>query len=244
MVMLLSVSVSASSAEINRPGYFSRGIYVGLDLSTGLAVNGRVDTRRRNSCYGIDLAVGYRFMPQLAVAAGFGSMAYSNSTNTCNDTVYREIENTCIPVFLRFRSDFLDRRVSPYVQMDLGYSFMLKYARDDRGAVRYAGQPAASGHVEYIEYRDSYMQYGMDGVFGSLDLGLSWEVIGRFRMCFALSAGCHQAFHGTAFRMQDGSVLAFGHKFIRDERMVMTVGKPPLKESLELDARVKIAFVF
>lgn len=241
-IIMMVLSVAICSAAEKGTSYFSRGLYIGLDFSTGQAINERVGCRGRNSCYGLDLAVGYRFLPQAVIAAGFGSIAYSNRTNTCNDTVYREIENTCIPVFVRFRSDFLNCRVSPYVQLDMGYAFMLLYARDDRGVVKHAEHPFVNGHNEYIQYRDSYLQYGMDGCFASLDLGLSWEVLGRFRMCFALSMGYHEAFMGTAYRMPDGNMLKFG---ITDKSADMIlVGKPPMVEAMELDARVKIGFIF
>jgi hypothetical protein len=91
---------------------------------------------------------------------GTGAHAYSNKTWTCGDTVPRKVENTCVPVYLRLRSDLMEREVSPYFQVDLGYSFMDIYSRDDMGRIKYAPGRFTNGRFEYITLGDSYIQYG------------------------------------------------------------------------------------
>ena len=76
------------------------------------------------------MAAGYRFCPQFVLAAGFGGHAYTSATATISGGELRNNQTTSVPVFLRLRSDILDRKVSPYVQLDLGYSFVFLYSRD------------------------------------------------------------------------------------------------------------------
>lgn len=245
---LLSIVANAADKD-NNYEYFKRGISLSVDFSAGAAFNGRIADRGRNPSYGTDVAVGYRFCPQLVAALGVGAQAYSNRTLTCNGTVLRQVENTCVPVFVRLRSDFKDREVSPYVQMDVGYTFMEMYSREGYSRVRYAEHPFSNGRYEYVDMDNDYVQYGNKGLFGSLDLGISLHVIGRLRMNVALSAGIHQAFFGTSF-LVDGEVLDFGKTGYVAEpdtdipSPVRIVGNSDFLESLEPFARVKIGFSF
>ena len=155
-VSMILMSTSAFASE--KPGeYFKSGVYVSVDFAPGTVFNGKRGNNESNSSYGTDLAVGYRFLPQCAVAVGIGAHSYSNKTLTCDDNVRRKVENTCVPLFIRLRSDILDREVSPYVQMDLGYSFMEIYPREDLGRVRYSEDMFTNGRYEYVEMNDSYI---------------------------------------------------------------------------------------
>ena len=248
-MMTMSVAAFASDKSTDYQ-YFSRGVYVSMDFAPGTALNGKRGNNEANSCYGTDLAIGYRFMPLLAVALGTGAHSFSNKTLTCDDTVRRKVENTSVPVYLRLRSDFLDREVTPYMQMDLGYSFMEMYTREDMGRVRYSDQAFSNGRHEYIEFNDSYIQYGMAGLFAALDFGVSLHVIGRCRMNIGLSAGVHQAFLGTSYQTAEGEILNFGRIDYLDDgtgesqAMVRTAGTADLRDSLEPSLRVKMGFTF
>lgn len=250
LACMLTVAFSAyahnSSSEET---FFRKGLYLAVDFSAGVAFNERITDRGRNSSYGTDVALGYRFAPQLAVALGSGAHAYSNRTLTCNGTVLRQVENICVPVFVRLRSDILDREVSPYIQMDLGYSFMEMYTRDDMGAIRHAEDPFSNGRNEYIDIEDNHIQYGNAGLFASLDIGIGLWVIGPLRMNVALSGGIHQVFLGASF-LFDGKVLNFGRIDCHSPSeggptvLVRTVGTPSFKDTLEPYTRVKISFSF
>ena len=247
-IMLSAIAVSASE-KVNAFKFYHRGVFVSLDFAPGAALNSRVADKERNASTGTDVAIGYRFCPQLAVALGTGAHGYSNRTWTCGDTVPRKVENTCVPVFVRLRSDFRDREVSPYVQMDLGYSFMEMYTRESLGRVKVADDRFANGRYEYVEMNDSYIQYGMKGCFASLDLGVSMHIIGHARMNLAVCGGVHQAFLGTSFQMDDGEVLDFGREdYLIDADgtsvLVRTFGSPDFKQTLEPFARFKINFTF
>ena len=86
------------------------------------------------------MAAGYRFFPQFVLAAGFGGHSYKNATATVSGGELRNNQTTSVPVFLRLRSDILDRKVSPYVQLDLGYSFVFLYSRDASDKIKYNDQ--------------------------------------------------------------------------------------------------------
>ena len=247
-MMLSAIAVFASEKGSDYK-YYKRGVVVSIDFVPGMAFNSRTADRERNSSTGTDVAIGYRFMPQLAIALGTGAHGYSNRTWTYGDTVPRKVENTCVPVFIRIRSDFRDREVSPYAQMDLGYSFMEMYTRESLGRVKVADDRFTNGRYEYIGMNDSYIQYGMKGCFASLDLGISLHILGHSRMNLAVCGGVHQAFLGTSFQTNDGEVLDFGREdcLIDDDGtfvLVRTVGSPDFKQSLEPFARFKISFTF
>ena len=248
--MLISSSAVLAMDRSKGPEYFRRGVYVSIDFAPGTALNGKRGNNEANSCYGTDVAIGYRFSPHLAVALGTGAHSFSNKTLTCGDTVRRKVENTSVPLYLRFRSDFKDREVTPYIQMDLGYSFMEMYTREDMGRVRYSEQAFSNGRHEYIEFDDSYIQYGMAGAFAALDFGMSLHVVGRCRMNIGLSAGVHQAFLGTSFQTAEGEVLNFGRIDYLYEGaggspvMVRTLGIADFWHSLEPSLKVKMGFTF
>ena len=133
-LMLLSV-VTFASDKVKQSDYFQRGAFFSVDLSAGNTFNERI-----NTSYGIDMAAGYRFCPQFVVAAGFGGYSYKNATATVSGGELRNNQTTSVPVFLRLRSDIMNSKVSPYVQLDLGYSFVFLYSRDAADKIKYNDQ--------------------------------------------------------------------------------------------------------
>ena len=130
--MMLLTSVTNAS---EKPEYFQKGAFFSVDLSAGNTFNERI-----NTSYGIDMTAGYRFCTQFVLAAGFGGHAFTNATATVSGGELRNNQTTSVPVFLRLRSDILDRKVSPYVQIDLGYSFVFLYSRDAADKIKYNDQ--------------------------------------------------------------------------------------------------------
>ncbi|MBQ9721894.1 MAG: hypothetical protein IJV84_00020 [Bacteroidales bacterium] len=250
-ICTMIMSVTSLAANNNcLPEYFRRCLYVSVDFAPGTVFNGRRGNNESNSSYGTDIAIGYRFLPQFAFALGTGAHSYSNKTLTCDDTVRRKVENTCIPLFIRLHSDFFDEEVTPYVQMDLGYSFIEMYTREDAGRVKFSQDRFTNGRYEYIEMDDSYIQYGNAGWFTALDLGMSLHVVGRCRMNLGLSAGVHQASLGTSFLTAEGEVINFGRTdYLYDgsggsSTIVRTAGLPDFRDSLEPSLKVKMGFTF
>lgn len=290
LITSITLLVLASVAHASeKPDYFQKGAFFSVELSAGNTFN-----ERMNSSYGIDIAAGYRFCPQFVVAAGFGGHAYSNTTATCGGTVVRNVETTSVPVFIRLRSDFLDKKVSPYVQLDLGYSFVFLYSRDALGLIKYndkvfmnrvydmgfstledyesyfrqnvSGNSASvdaqwaaelerlknfsNGRREYITYEDVHVQYGKNGLFGNLELGVGWDLAGVLRMNLGILAGLSQSYYGTCLRTLDNEFLHFGRKDSLPHGMreattfVRTIGQRDFKKSFEVDLKVKIGFTF
>ena len=136
LAVLLGTALSVT-AFAQSDGHFSRGFYLGVDASAGAVANDRLSKQSRNLTYGIDIAAGYRFRPQLVVAAGFGGHASTSLTASVSGGPLRTAYTTSVPVYLRLRSDFLDRKVSPYAQLDLGYSFVFLYSRDADRKIMY-----------------------------------------------------------------------------------------------------------
>ena len=133
LITSITLLVLASVAHASeKPDYFQKGAFFSVDLSAGNTFNERVTTS-----YGIDMAAGYRFCPQFVLAAGFGGHAYTVATATVSGGELRNNQTTSVPVFIRLRSDILDRKVSPYAQLDLGYSFVFLYSRDAADKIKY-----------------------------------------------------------------------------------------------------------
>ena len=286
-IFMMIISISSFASDKSRQySHFHRGAFFSVDLSTGSTFNERI-----NMSYGMDLAAGYRFRPQLVIAAGFGAHAYSAKTSTVSGGELRSNQTTSVPVFLRLRSDFLDRKVSPYAQLDLGYSFVFLYSRDAGQKIKYndkvfmdrveamgfssledyeaffrTGLPHegadalwggelsrlkqfTNGSREYIAMDGVHMQYGKNGLFANLDLGVSWKV-GENRMNAGISVGLSQAFYGTCLRTTDNRFLHFGRvdclprEGDGDRVSVMTLGQPDFINSFELDLRLRLGFTF
>ena len=132
-ITLLVLAAVAHASE--KPDYFQKGAFFSVELSAGNTFNERI-----NTSYGIDMAAGYRFCPQFVLAAGFGGHAYTVATATVSGGELRNNQTTSVPVFIRLRSDILDKKVSPYVQLDLGYSFVFLYSRDAADKIKYNDQ--------------------------------------------------------------------------------------------------------
>ena len=132
VTMMLITITSFATNKSKQYDYFHRGAFFSVDLSAGNTFNDRI-----NTSYGIDMTAGYRFCPQFVLAAGFGGHSYKNATATVSGGELRNNQTTSVPVFLRLRSDILDRKVSPYVQLDLGYSFVFLYSRDAADKIKY-----------------------------------------------------------------------------------------------------------
>ena len=285
MMLLTSVTYASEKQE-----YFQKGAFFSVDLSAGNTFNERI-----NTSYGIDMAAGYRFCPHYVLAAGFGGHSYKNATATVSGGELRNNQTTSVPVFLRLRSDILDRKVSPYVQLDLGYSFVFLYSRDASDKIKYNDQvfihrvkemgfasldlceeffreqyadhtaqavdafwdaelsrlkQFTNGGYEYIPMENVHVQYGKKGLFCNLEFGAGWQVCDRIRMNAGISAGLSQSYYGTCLRTNDNRFLQFGrvdflpYEMEENKVYVRTLGTPDVKDSFELDLKVKIGFTF
>ena len=89
------------TAQFNKPkGYFGL-----VELGFAPSVN-RYETLRISAT----VINGYRVLPQFAIGVGVGLQGYVD---------YGELT---IPIFAHLRSDFLDKKVSPFVAFNIGYN--------------------------------------------------------------------------------------------------------------------------
>ena len=139
-ILLMSVPASAF-AQRQDTGHFRKGIFAGVEISAGFAagkthaISEARSGVKRNGVnnlmpdYAFGLFGGYRFRPQLAIAAGIeGSSSVVTGT-------------TALPVFVRFRNDILDRSVSPMVQIDLGYAFQFAHSTRTTSELSFNAEP-------------------------------------------------------------------------------------------------------
>lgn len=296
IVAMLTVIVAANAQNNGAQyKYFRKGFYLGTEAFAGVSMNERIVTYGRNTSYGIDIAAGYRFCPQFVLGIGFGGHAYTSHTASVSGGEERPVQTTSVPVFLRMRSDFIDARVSPYMQMDFGYAFVFQYSRDAADKIKFnndvfmdrvyakgyetldeyeaafrenhsGGDPDdidalwqselnslkcfSNGRREYITLENTHIQYGKNGLFANLELGVGWKVGDNNRMNVGISAGLTQSYYGTCLRTVDNNFISFGREDYlpydkgQDKTFVRTIGQEDFKDSFELDLRVKLGFSF
>ena len=106
--MLFAQNTERGSSAFNKPRGYMGEVVVG----GGVSVSGRDFTD-------ISLSVinGFRFSPQFAIGLGVGVGA-----SICERFYYFRETTTYYyaPIFLHLRSDFLNRRVSPFVALNFG----------------------------------------------------------------------------------------------------------------------------
>ena len=140
-----------------------------------------------------------------------------------------------IPLSACLRSDFLDRPVSPYAELALGYSFMLPNGNERKRAT-----------VSYFSLSDGLEWYGSDGLFLRLAAGVSWKV-GAHRMNLAVTGSCAQCYHGTwATEGFPARNVRYGHivELPESGKQVVTRGNEPFWERFRLSCGMRLGFSF
>lgn len=94
-------SVDAMDSDYKKKGYFGFAEFESLISVDGSGGNMKVN-----------IVNGYKVIPQFSIGAGVG-------INLC----YSWYTTLSVPVFLHLRSDILNKKVTPYVALDLGYNF-------------------------------------------------------------------------------------------------------------------------
>jgi len=165
--MVMQFQARAQNDEGRTHEWFRKGAFAGVEVSAGVVtgwenIAGSGDMKHGASGgnakplrlfgmpdYELGMFIGYRFDPLIALAAGIGG---SNSTVT---------GTTAMPVFLRLRSDILDRRVSPIFQLDIGYAFQFAHSKRSTSELSYNSEPfperytglGFSNSEEYVDAR-------------------------------------------------------------------------------------------
>lgn len=70
---------------------------------------------------------GYRFNPYISLGVGTG-LRYGSISNYDN-----EFDNIYLPIFADFRVNFINRKVTPYISLDLGSAYNLSVSDEDPG---------------------------------------------------------------------------------------------------------------
>lgn len=170
ITMMAQFQANAGNDKGVASGQFRKGTFAGVEVSAGVVIgvgdmaSGFKEGKKKLSGssgmpdYGLGLFIGYRFSHRIAVAAGIGS---SNSIVT---------GTTAMPVFLRLRSDILDRRVSPMLQVDFGYAIQFAHSKRGTSELSYNSEAfperytalGFSSQEEYVNARieDFMKQFG------------------------------------------------------------------------------------
>ena len=144
--VLFAQNTERGSSAFNRPRGYMGQVVVGGGIGADFT--------------DISLSVinGFRFSPQFAIGlgVGLGTSICKHDISSTNSRFYHYV-----PVFLHLRSDFLDRRVSPFVALNFG-----------------SITESRSGPMTSKVYTD---------VFSEIILGCSFNVGQRHRMSVGLS---------------------------------------------------------
>ena len=190
VIAALAVAVSAS-AQTKQFKHYQKGGYGAVELSSGFVFRNRQVTKPD---YGIKMAGGYRFFPQLAMAIGFEGV---NSMQT---------GTTCVPVFLQIRSDLMDSWISPLVQLETGWAFQVKHGTYDEGIIRHSGKQSFID----MRYWEKH-QFSKRGPFVNLTLGAAFHLRreGSANIFLGVTGGYSSYYEGLWIRQYSNKDLQF-----------------------------------
>lgn len=93
-----------------------------------------IDTDK-NKSFGLDFLVGYRFAETIRIGLGTGiywcEHLYENDgINKLTYKYYDEYRETAayVPLFVNGKANFIKKGISPYLSVDLGYSFFIPFS--------------------------------------------------------------------------------------------------------------------
>lgn len=180
MLPMCSVAISAQSR--------GAGLWADISLSAGnLLLAGPLGDNSltmQQTDYAADAVLGWRFGSRLAVGAG--------ATASCviKSGAYS------FPLFLRLRYDILDRTVSPYLNLDLGWSLATrKELVMGEGVV--ANVPLYMQNEQLnVKYSHPEMYY-RKGLIAALTAGVSIRIERGNRIYFGVTAGACQLSRGV-----------------------------------------------
>lgn len=146
LVAAVLVASASSFAQENSTGRMEKGVRASVEISTGAVVK---DGLYRPD-YSVGMAVGYSFSRYLTVYGGLGGI---NSLNT---------GTTSLPLFLRVRSEFIRGRVTPFAELEAGYSFIFGHSRKTEEIISTNNEVFLSkleerGYDDLDKYREDFM---------------------------------------------------------------------------------------
>lgn len=180
MLPMCSVAISAQSR--------GAGLWADISLSSGnlllASPLGDNSLTMQQTDYAADAVLGWRFGSRLAVGAG--------ATASCviKSGAYS------FPLFLRLRYDILDRTVSPYLNLDLGWSLATRKELVTGERV-VANVPLYMQNEQLnVNYSHPEMYY-RKGLIAALTAGVSIRIERGNRIYFGVTAGACQLSRGV-----------------------------------------------
>ena len=160
---------------------------------------------------GLNLAMGYEFNRYLTLAGGIGFNTLEIGTKNMKNS---------FPVFVRLHSEFLDKKVTPYAELDLGWNFVcgesysekINYGENINDAHTIKKEDLVNGEKPlldeksgkymfndntniYLDIDYNKMIYIPDGLFAKLTLGTSIKA-GEHKVNIGVTGALSQYFLG------------------------------------------------
>ena len=225
MLPLCSVTLSAQSR--------GAGLWTDISLSSGnLLLDsplGDGSKTLQQTDYAADAVLGWRVNSHLAIGAGVTASCIIKSG------AYS------FPLYMRLRYDILDRAVSPYLNLDLGWSLAARSVLSEE-VVRVADEPFHTLDCRYVEYSNPDMYY-RKGLVAALTAGVSVRIERGNRLYFGVTAGVCQVSHGVDVRGADGTVTNYATAVKGpDIRTVLVPTHESFRERLRPEIRFRIGF--
>lgn len=191
MLPLWGVTLSAQSR--------GAGLWADISLSSGNlfleSSLGNGSRTMQQTDYAADAVLGWRLGSRLAIGAGATASCVIKS-GACS-----------FPQYLRLRYDILDRAVSPYLNLDMGWSLAARSVLGE-DAVQVADEPFYTLDRRYVEFSNPDMYY-RKGLMAALTAGVSVRIERGNRLYFGVTAGACQVSHGVEVRNADGSTTNY-----------------------------------
>ncbi len=104
-------------------GSVEAGLLVGFEKVYAIPENcyycEHLGQRKENLAVSLRTVHGYRFFPYLFVGGGVGFDRYT------------AIFQSYVPLFVRLQSEFLKKKITPFVAVDAGYSFLVQFSKQE-----------------------------------------------------------------------------------------------------------------
>ena len=231
---LLCTSAFAASGNDNAS---KSGPYASVEVSSGMTLHKKF-SQVKNPDAAVKLAAGYRFMPQLILAAGVEGITSPKT------------DATSIPIFLELRSDFLPGMVSPFMQLDLGWAFQVPSTRLNytNCLIKTEGDPLANGQRRYLDASKYWgdRMISKDGFFLNLTAGCSFRVSHENRQNIYIGVTGGMADYNEGIYVRDNANRL--HRYSRLDGGRVIEGRPSLKDYFftryHAEIRFKIGYAF
>lgn len=225
------LAISFASAQSQRTGFWAD-----FSLSTGSLILENTSKQgtfsMQQTDYAADVVFGWRANSHLAIGAG--------ATASCvvKSGAYS------IPLFIRLHYDILDKTVSPYLNLDLGWSLAARSLVSE-DLVKVADEPFYTLDCRYVEYNNPDRYY-RNGFMTALSLGVAVKIERGDRLYLGVTAGTCQVTHGVTVRDSEGVVTNYSTA-VKGPDHISTVLVPTYSGFLERfrpEIRFRIGYEF